>query len=61
MSGYARSFSRCGYRPYRAIKRMHDTEKKILDEKLGKTHRFTVFRLGLDECAKCGKPRKEHG
>jgi hypothetical protein len=23
-------------------------------------HRFVVFRIGLDVCAKCKKPRKEH-
>jgi len=23
-------------------------------------HRFTIFRMGLDMCAKCQKSRKEH-
>lgn len=27
---------------------------------LGKDHYFAVFRMGMDECAKCGKPRSEH-
>lgn len=25
-----------------------------------RNHRFTFFRVGVDECAKCGKTRKEH-
>lgn len=40
----------------RAARRAQDA---ILTQDI-KDHRFVVFRLGLDVCAKCQKPRAEH-
>jgi len=31
-----------------------------LDKIMPRTHRFTIFTLGMDACAKCRKPRSEH-
>lgn len=36
------------------------SEMRAAADLKGKPHRYKVFRLELDECAECQKPRSEH-
>lgn len=43
------------------LKRVHIVLDKKINSEMGTTHHFTIFRMGMDACAKCGKTRAEHG
>jgi hypothetical protein len=36
------------------------TERRAAADLKGQPHRFKLFRLGDDTCAKCRRPRSEH-
>ena len=42
------------------VKAMQKALDSEYDKRMGKWHRFTIFRMGMDACAKCGKSRKDH-
>jgi hypothetical protein len=44
-----------------AIRKIRTYRNGDMDRAIGKTHGFRIFRLGLDICAVCQKPRSEHG
>lgn len=48
------------YQRHGRLKQVQDVVDAIIDRDLGKTHRFTVYRIGDDVCAKCRKTRAEH-
>ena len=44
----------------RSVKRAQARSDFELERAVPRGHRFTFYRVGDDECAKCGKTRKEH-
>jgi hypothetical protein len=35
--------------------------EKFMQERNGPCRKFVLFKIGMEECARCRKTRKEHG
>lgn len=60
MTSHSRNSRRPSGDANKRIRIMHRVQEQEMAHRLGKSHAFTVFRIGLDMCAKCRRPRAEH-
>jgi hypothetical protein len=62
MARDSRNSPHYSYAARRGAKRAQHVVDEQIEQDIGRSyaHRYTVFRLNWDACAKCGKPRAEH-
>ena len=60
MSDHSRNSRRYRYDKDGRAKEVQRVKEHQYSIEHGRSHRFTIFRMGDDICAKCGKPRGEH-